>query len=307
MTSAQSWPEFFEHVRLHAATYFSSDEIKQTYIDSSIEIDFDVDDLAVAANAHARKRRAGQYEIRLYAPLLAELDRYANDAIERFPSLFMVDNGGRAVQQHAASYLLFLWTDFIICHEWAHVVYGHLEVTGRGQWNELESEPVIDPPELCHALELEADSRATVFTLAGLAARWRDVSIHLYGKVDPTLAWRDYYYGLLLLFDFFEEKHPPGKSGKRTHPHPFVRAYTFQMFVMGECDRVAGLPDTPGSDRQRFFAEMAISYYLTIRNRDPQEYLEASLRAARFCTQIDGILSAHGVAKHRLARSTQRT
>lgn len=303
----QTWPQLFEAIRKHATKYFSSDEIKLTYKNPELDIDFDINDLEHAVNAHAKKKSANKYEIRIYAGLIAELDRYAQDAFDRYPFLFSIPDGHTVSRERAVSYMFFTWIDFIICHEWAHIISGHLEITNHAQWNEISDSPIIEQPDLRKALELEADSRATAFTLAGLADSWKDTTMNIYGNCDHNIAWRGFFHSMLMLFDFFEEKQKNIPIEKRTHPRAFYRAYTFQRFAINERDRIEGLPEIEGNDPNLFFAKIVIDFYQSITKRDPTEFLKSTDEAAAFCSNIDCILSSHGINNLRLTKNAART
>jgi len=298
---ATSWSTYFGHICDHASIFFGSEEISKTYKNPALKIDFGIDDLRHEVNAHAARRSEAEYEIRLYAGLIAALDRYCAKTLESHPQLFEGDSGRIADQSVLASYLMRLWIDFIIFHEWAHVINGHLEWANRANWDEV-GDLAIGAPGIRQALELEADSRATVFVLATLAADWRAATEQLYGTPNPRHAWRNFFNALMLLFDFFEEI--PGKKvvGGSTHPDPFARAYTCQMFIFGDHRRVAGLPVIEGADLQKYLTQLSIDYYLKAKGADPNRFLERSLAATQFCIGVDALIDQHGIKQFRLTR-----
>jgi hypothetical protein len=132
-----------------------------------------------------------------------------NRPIESFPPICLI-------RQIFAATVTRIAFDFLLTHELAHIINGHLGYllfNSRGLPYRIElepssSNPAQDDPFTCQTLEMDADSEAACFTL--------NVSTIQIGNIDPVYTWAFAINGLFYLWgleynlaDISTASHPP--------------------------------------------------------------------------------------------------
>ncbi|EYC52757.1 hypothetical protein AZ34_02350 [Hylemonella gracilis str. Niagara R] len=307
MNSAELWQEVFQNLSKNAEVYLSSEKIRDKYKDPKTSIIFLVDDLDHGVNACIRRTAQSTYEIRILAGLVGALERFSEQAIFSYPSLFQsLDRHDQKKVDATRSYLLYLWLDFVFCHEWAHALCGHLDFDTRvHEWYEMENEEFATKgikDEICQRMEAEADSFAAKFSLARFSTYWDSLSRDLYPSHDGQAALRDYVMAILLLFRFFEELRSKGTKPKNTHPTPFTRAFIFMAFCLGEYKNIPRLPILSSKEKDRLFGVAAMDFYVTALGITPAAYLAKLVEATNFTASVGTVIDKIGLQNFRITK-----
>lgn len=305
MESYDIWQKVFQNVKENALVYLTSPQIQKKYKNPETAINIRVDDLNGLVNACVTRIDANTYDICIFAGLIAALEQECSKVLQEFPQLFeKVDRASSKKLGMAHSALLYLWLDFICCHEWAHAICGHLDFDRRvAEWNELEidgSPQGLLEEYVSQHIEAEADSFAAKFSLARFSTYWRGLSDDLYGKLDGEAAFRDYIMAMLLLFRFFESTHKDSKAKKNTHPAPFDRAFVALSFIQAEYANIPGLPKISMGEDSDHFALTVVDFYVQILKINPTQYLIRSVQAAQFMERVGKTLEVLEIKKYRL-------
>lgn len=305
MESHEIWQNVFKNVRDNALLYLTSPRVQEKYKDPATKIDIWVNDVEHLVNAQVKKTGPNTYEICIFAGLVAALEQECDKVLREFPKLFeKVDRADSKKMGMAHSALLYIWLDFVCCHEWAHAICGHLDFDDRvAEWyeDEVSGSPQSTIEELISQhLEAEADSYAAKFSLARFSTYWERLSDDLYGERDGYAALCDYIMAMLLFFRFFERSHTKSPNQKKTHPIPFNRAFIMLSFCQGEYANVPGLPMISAEEKDTFFGLAAVKFYVQILNLDVKEYIVKSLQAAQFMEGVDKTLAALEMKRFRL-------
>ena len=291
MDSAETWQEVFRNLKANADTYLASEKIRSKYKNPETSITFRVDDMDHGINACVCKTDHNTYDIRVFAGLVDALENFSQCAISSYPSLFQsIDRQDQERANIAQSYLLYLWLDFVFCHEWAHVLCGHVDFkSGVYEWYEIENEEFSAKgieDQICQCLEAEADSYAAKFSLARFSTYWDGLSKKIYPNLDGRVALRDYVMSMLLLFRFFEELRVGAKMPRNTHPTPFNRAFIFLTFCFEEYENIPGLPDLSSEEKEMLFGVTATEFYVKDLEIDLNAYLTKINEAEKFTISV---------------------
>jgi len=305
MDASEVWKDVFQNLKSNADVYLGSDKIRQVYKNPGLSISFSVDDLDHRINACIRKSGSSNYDIRILAGLVGALEQHGNEVIHSCPILFSdLDRTDEKRIGIAHSYLLYLWLDFIFCHEWAHALCGHLDFDSRiNEWYEFENEefPAKEiENQISQRLEAEADSVAAKFSLARFSTYWEGLTKELSPNPTGKRALRDYVIAMLLLFKFFEELRARAEKSKNTHPIPFNRAFIFLAFCLGEYSNIPGLPVLSSEDKDLLFGVAAVEFYVKVLGIDPTQYLIKSIEAAKFTESVGRTIESLGMNKYRI-------
>lgn len=307
MIAMKIWKDVFQNIKSNADTYLSSDKIRAKYKNPDTSISFTVDAQDHRINAYIRKTFPNIYEIQILAGLIEALEQQSRVVISTYPTLFKnVDRSDRKKFETAQAYILYLWLDFIFCHEWAHALCGHLDFQAEIQeWYELENEKFsgkgIDE-QTCQKLEAEADSYAAKFSLARFSTYWESLSKDIYSHQDGRIALHDYVTAMLSLFHFLEELRANEESPKNTHPIPFNRAFIFLAFCQGEYENIPGLPTLTPRERELLFGIAAVEFYVKGLGIDPDTYFIRSIEAAKFTESVGVAIDSIGLKEFRLSK-----
>lgn len=307
MDTSEIWQDIFQNLKANADTYLSSEQIRNKYKNPNTTITFRVDDMNHKINALVKKTSDNTYDILILAGLVGELNNFSKQAISTYPNLFKhIDRQDQQKTTLASSYLLYLWLDFIFCHEWAHVLCGHLDFHNEvNEWYELANEefsPKVISDLTTQALEAEADSYATKFSLARFSTYWEALSKDLYPISSEHVALSDYIMAMLILFQSFEEIRIKSKKPINTHPSPFNRAFIFLAFSRGEYDNIPGLPRLSPKDKESLFGGTAVEFYVKWLGYKSKDYLSRSATAANFLTSVETTIKQLGVKKFRITQ-----
>lgn len=307
MDSAEIWQEVFRNLRANADTYLASEQIRSKYKNPETSVTFCVDDIDHRINAYVRRTAHNTYDIRVLAGLVSALESFSAGAISSYPSLFQsLDRRDKKRTDIAHSYLLYLWLDFVFCHEWAHALCGHLDFKAEvHEWYEMENEEFSAKgieDQICQRLEAEADSYATKFSLARFSTYWEGLSKELYPSPDGRVALRDYVMAMLLLFRFFEELRAKAKKPRNTHPTPFNRAFIFLAFCLGEHENIPGLPALSPEEKDLLFGVAAVEFYVNALGIEPTAYLTKSIEAAQFTASVGTAIDTIGIKNFRITK-----
>lgn len=295
MDEAEYWKEIFQNIQAIADNFLASEQVRAKYRNPETIVTFRVDDINHQSNACVRRTAQNTYEICVFAGLVRELENYSARVIDSYPNLFQsLDRQDQRKTDIARSYLLYLWLDFVIFHEWAHALCGHLDFKAEvHEWYEMEnkefSAKALDD-QTCQSLEAEADSYAAKFALASFSTRWEGLVKELYPNRDGRVALRDYLAAVLLLFRFFEELQPKAKKPRNTHPVPFNRAFIFLAFCLGTYGEIPGLPALSSQEKETLFGVTAVEFYVKYLGIESGAYVSMLLEAARFSASVDATI-----------------
>lgn len=307
MDSAEHWQEVFQNISANANEYLASEQIRCKYKNPEISITFRVDDTDHRINACICRTAQNTYDICVLAGLVGALESFSKRAISSYPDLIQsLDRRDQTKTDIAQSYLLYMWLDFVFCHEWAHALCGHLDFKAKvHEWYEIESEEFSAKgieDQTCQYLEAEADSYAAKFSLARFSTYWEGLSKELYPSPDGRIALRDYVMAMLLLFRFFEELRGKAKEPRNTHPTPFNRAFIFLAFCLGEYDNIPGLPALSSKEKDMQFGVAAVEFYVKTLGIDPTAYLIKSIEAAQFIASVGTAIEVIGLKDFRITK-----
>lgn len=307
MDAAEYWKEIFQNIEAIADNCLASEHVRANYRNPETIVTFRVDDINHQSNACVCRTAQNTYEIRVFAGLVRELKNYSERVIDSYPNLFQsLDRRDKKKTDIAHSYLFYLWLEFVIFHEWAHALCGHLDFKAEvHEWYEMENEKfsakALDD-QTCQSLEAEADSYAAKFALASFSTRWEGLAKEFYPNRDGRAVLRDYLAAVLLLFRFFEELRLKAEKPRNTHPIPFNRAFIFLAFCLGEYGKIPGLPALSSQEKEMLFGVTAVEFYVKYLGIESGAYLLMSLEAAQFSASVEATIQEIRISDFRITK-----
>lgn len=175
------------------------------------EIICEIDDLNITVNARVNHLAINQYKIIIYRGMIDKLIEQSIRVAQEAHQLFNVPNNKIENLQRN---LYEIWINFIICHEWGHIICGHLTYKNRDYWIEEENEVNNIDKDLSYTMELEADTWASRLCLGYFAENKDRISLNLYDVRESENLWSFYFNSIFFLFetlsvDKHNESHPP--------------------------------------------------------------------------------------------------
>ena len=287
------WDIIFSEIEELSDQYFNP-QFNSLY-KNNISISFNVARYQGAIQAKAIPLGESSYLIKISRGMLVTLMDIACEHTkdEKFIKLI---NPLKLKRNLVQNLLFFAYVDLIICHEWAHIIFGHNELADK-KINDLV-EPDVDESTFMNSLELEADATAARLILARLASNYHKVDKIIYGaSIQETTShkdsWKITIFAILSLFDSF-------KGTGKTHPTSSIRAFASIMFIAGEISEKLNirnnLPHTGDSEVEiyNYFAILVSRYYIDYKNLNKSEYLELQISAFEHCYKIGSILDKRG-------------
>lgn len=312
----------FEKVKRDFRIYAENDEVTK-YYKKTINVDIviiSVGDNSVKPIARADKF-GNYYEIQISAEFIDRLYKYAEKiSREKLDFFFGTKELMQIQKEYFRDILFFTWINFIMFHEWSHIIAGHLDYKASkpGSKNHSNSfwiddyqetknnDDVIEDLELNQALELEADSKASLFILSYIINNMTLYNDILLREVNVNNIWAHFYYILSILFNFLEDMRPKNSNSEfdSTHPSPMRRLVTMTMFIIGELDEREMLNKfRPVNENNlyEFFIKHDYKFQLEFSNKSPEEISAEQIDEANYISKKVGkILKDSGISDYRL-------
>ncbi len=283
------WDIIFDEIEELADQYFNP-KFNSMY-KSNISIRFSIARYEGILQAKAIPLSEKSYLIRISRGMLVTLMDLACKHIkdEKFVKLI---NPLILKRNIIRNFLFFAYVDLIICHEWAHVIFGHNKLAN--QINSDLIKPYGNKSIFINSLELEADAAAAQLILARLASNYNKVEKLIYGaSIQETSSlknsWKISIFAILSLFDSF-------KGTGKTHPDSSIRAFASIMFIAGEISEKPNirnnLPHVGNNQEEiyNYFATLVSRYYTDYKNLNELEYYELQISAFKYCFKIGSII-----------------
>lgn len=189
MTTPEVWQALFDDVVQEAERIILSPAARATYKNPNITVIIEVDIFEHEKNARARIVSDSSYKIILDAGLVAWLFDLSKTIIHDCPLIFYdIDRENDIELDKAAAVLFRLWMNFIVLHEWSHIICGHHKFSlDKTLWLEIPTLNIPATSKLTNAqricLEAEADAFAIKFLATFHYFSWRIMSEELYGDL----------------------------------------------------------------------------------------------------------------------------
>ena len=267
-------------------------------------------------------KREDLYLIEIYVGLIERLYMFAEKVITEHLEMFFGDRKLYETQKYFFKDFLFMtWINFIILHEWSHILCGHLDylkikginiieanntVFWEDDYTNNENNIEFDNLELKRIFELEADSKASTFILAYFIEKLSQYNNIL--RIDSlNEIWKHYYYILSFLFNFLDDLRDKSKAEiYSTHPTPLKRLVTMTLFIVGELNERKELKKfAPNvNDINSFFITQIYTFQVRTLNKRLEEIYEEQTREADYIfTKVSGILDKSGINDFRLIKA----
>lgn len=196
----------------------------------SVKILFSVDDRKYARNATARKDDPNkhEYSIVIYGGMVELLYEEARKIENRINlSLFNEEQ-----IRYLKSFFFDIWINFILCHEYGHVISGHLEYKNTNKWLEFDEDNSSIHQENekmnLYSMELEADMWSGRFSLERFSMVYKNLNKVLGDDEKSTKAWDIYLIAIIVLMYLFEN------VTNNTHPPTLSRTITMLQSIHDE-------------------------------------------------------------------------
>lgn len=278
MTTHEDWQALFDEVIQEAESIILSPAALATYKNPNITVSIEVDNLRHEKNARARIVSDSSYKIILDAGLVAWLFDLSKTIIHDCPLIFYdIDRANDVELDKAAAVLFRLWMNFIVLHEWSHIICGHHKFSlDKTLWLEIPTLDIPTTSKLTNAqricLEAEADAFAIKFLATFHYFSWRIMSEELYGDLfrRKRVAY-DTLIGLILLFEAFETINPRNQDKEATHPLPDQRIFIATVFFLNEYRQYPQQQDNFNIDEVMVMVNM--DYYIVRKGMDRETFL----------------------------------
>ena len=312
----------FEKVKQDFRLYAQNYEVTKYY---KRPINIDIFVISVGQDSFkpiARAKKFGNsYEIQISADFIDRLYKYAEKISHEKLDFFF---GTKELKQNQKEYfkdiLFFTWINFIMFHEWSHIIAGHLDYKASKSSSEnhdnsfwidnyqesQNNDDVIKNPELNRALELEADSKASLFILSYIINNMTLYNDILLREINVNNVWSHFYYILSILFNFLEDMRPKNSNSElsSTHPSSLKRLVTMTMFISGELETREMLKEfRPVNEKNlnEFFTKHDYIFQLNFSNKSQDEICaEQVVEANYIAKKVGKILKNSGISDYRL-------
>ncbi len=304
-TTHEDWQALFDEVIQEAESIILSPSALATYKNSNIKVDIEVDNLRHGKNARARIVSDYNYKIILDAGLVAWLFDLSKTIIHDCPLIFYdIDRKNRVEVDKAATVLFRLWMNFIVLHEWSHIICGHHKFSrDKALWLEIPPPDQLSSSKLTNAqrvcLEAEADAFAIKFIASFHYFSWRIMSEELYGDLfrQKRVAY-DTLIALILLFEGFESINPRNQDKEATHPSPDQRIFIATVFFLNEFIQY---PQQDNFNLAEVVVMVNMDYYLFKKGRTQEDFLLLTADMELFMDQVGRTLAAMDREDYRLS------
>ncbi len=316
--------EIIDDIQSDFDIYIDNEEVKKAYR-KAINIKLEVKYIE-GYDYHKEKakvtKREDLYLIEIYVGLIERLYMFAEKVITEHLEMFFGDRKLYETQKYFFKDFLFMtWINFIILHEWSHILCGHLDylkikginiieanntVFWEDDYTNNENNIEFDNLELKRIFELEADSKASTFILAYFIEKLSQYNNIL--RIDSlNEIWKHYYYILSFLFNFLDDLRDKSKAEiYSTHPTPLKRLVTMTLFIVGELNERKELKKfAPNvNDINSFFITQIYTFQVRTLNKRLEEIYEEQTREADYIfTKVSGILDKSGINDFRLIKA----
>lgn len=304
-TTPEDWQEIFDEVVQEAERIILSPAARATYKDPNVTVSIEVDIFRHEKNARARIVSDKNYKIILDAGLVAWLFDLSKTIIHDCPLIFYdIDRNDEDNTDQAAAVLFRLWMNFIVLHEWSHIICGHHKFSlDKTLWLEIPPPETSLTPKLTNAqricLEAEADAFAIKFLATFHYFSWRIMSEELYGDLfrRKRVAY-DTLTGLILLFEAFETINPRNQDKAATHPSPDQRIFIATVFFLSEFNQY---PQQDSFNLAEVVVMVNIDYYLFKKGRNQEDFLSLTAGMELFMNQVGHTLATMDREDYRLS------
>lgn len=188
-------------------------------------------------NACVFKVDMDSYKIVLFPKLIEELYKYAH-FVASYGKIYKSINREHKEIEALRNSIFFNWIDFIFFHEYAHIIYGHLNFSLINNYriDEINEEINLTKKEIdiIRVLEAEADYYGSRFAMVRYNLTKDNVYKFFNVQCDEYEMIYDYMFSLNFLFEWFEEKN--NESSLKLHPLPSERLTIINEAIMSTPD-----------------------------------------------------------------------
>ncbi|WP_375724254.1 hypothetical protein LXN10_01785 [Arcobacter sp. KX21116] len=189
-------------------------------------------------NACVIKVDINHYKIVIFPKLIDELFRHAHFVMSYSKIFKSLDRNHKDINVLTESILLY-WLDFIFFHEYAHIIWGHLDfkVNENYQINEINNNNEFsdDEIEIIRVLEAEADYYGSRFAFGRYNLSKTNLYEYFNAKCDEYEMIEDYILSINFLFEWFADKCKEVNE-TRLHPLPYERLSVILEGIMSTPD-----------------------------------------------------------------------
>jgi len=285
--SVETWKDIFKNVQENVSVYIDNEEINKKYKNDT-SIVFKIDDLSDKVNASAIIINEFCYEIRIGRRLIQLLREYSWKVIDQHPAPFQHvkrDKDNQEELHNAADALLYFWIDYILFHEWSHIILGHCDhIASKNeslfeefQYEENNADTNNDRDIERISMEYEADKFGSRFAIGRLSVIWEKWADSFYGKRDVSLVLVDYLLSFHYLFDLLENTANENKA-RKTHPDPMDRVFVFKTSLLEQIEGSDSFP-TINEDTANVILSLASIAYWNESGKDNEWILESNNKA----------------------------
>lgn len=298
MKTAEEWQDLFGKIERDALSIILAPSALATFKNPAISVRVMVDQLEHAKNARATKKSEDSYEIIFDAGLVAWLFELSETMIDDCELIFYSIERNADNTKNAARILFEIWMNFIIFHEWSHIICGHLNFSKtKSIWLEMaqsgkQSKLLDNEQVIC--LEAEADAFATKFLAMLHNFSWRILSQDIYGEFRANSITYDVVLAVALLFESFETL---AVTGAHTHPTVTQRMAIFNIHFFDTMDKFK----IDDFDFRTVVLKSNLDYFQFRRGMDAEAVKSMMIEHESFHTKVGQTLAALQLKEYRLS------
>ncbi len=299
MKSSEQWQELFDEIVKDAQSIIASPTAMSTFNNPDVAVQISVDVFEKSKNARAKKISENEYEIILNAGLVAWLFEISQELVEDCSLIFYDIERNQDNAERISKVLFKLWIDFIIYHEWSHIICGHLEFSKtKSIWFEIAQDvgsrrSVDNEQAVC--IEAEADAFASRFIAMQHIFSWRILSIEVYDSCRIRSITYDIVMAITLLFEAFESLH--FVSDEMSHPSVSQRMSIFNWFYLAACRQYK----TVDIDLDEFIIKSNLDYFFFRKRLSQEDVNSLMMEMDAFGSKVGNTLASLNISAHRLS------
>lgn len=299
MKSPEQWQELFDEIVRNTHSVLASPRAMSTFYNPDIAVQISVDVFDISKNARATKISENEYEIILNVGLVAWLFETSQELVDDCSLIFFDIDRNQDNVERVAKVLFKLWVDFIIFHEWSHIICGHLEFSKtKSIWLEIPQDissrlSVDNEQAIC--IEAEADAFASKFIAMQHAFSWKILSMQVYDSCRIRSITYDVVMAITLLFEAFDSLH--FESNEMSHPSVSQRMSIFNWFFLAACRQYK----TVDIDLDEFIVKSNLDYWLSRKLLSQEDINSLMMEMDVFGSKVGSTLATLNIGAHRLS------